>query len=227
MWATAGYVAGLGECRRILIDHRGHGRSDKPRGIEQHRIKRYVADVLSVIDAAGAERVVFVGYSDGSSIGYALAAAHPARVAAVIGLGAVGSEVQSMGERTARATRIRAGGMLGLVEALRDDEGGEIPDWFAEQMLGTDPEMVALELEGWAAWAGPWSIFPGIEATTLIIVGELEESPPGLAAQHAERAAQRISKGRHAVVPGVGHIGVFVRREVTIPEIASVIREVT
>src|SRR5438093_901289 len=75
MWRMAGYTDGLSATRLILMDHRGHGRSDRPAGVEAHRIDRYVGDVVSVLDAAGAERVVFAGYSDGANVGYAFAAA--------------------------------------------------------------------------------------------------------------------------------------------------------
>src|SRR5438093_973290 len=75
MWRMAGYTDGLSATRLILMDHRGHGRSDRPAGVEAHRIDRYVGDVVSVLDAAGAERVVFAWYSYVTIVGYAFAVA--------------------------------------------------------------------------------------------------------------------------------------------------------
>src|SRR5438046_4911378 len=84
MWEQGGYVEGLDGFRCVLIDHRGHGRSDKPQGVENHLMERYVDDVLAVLDALQIERAAFWGYSAGSWVGYALAAAHPERVACLI-----------------------------------------------------------------------------------------------------------------------------------------------
>ena len=92
MWRAAGYPAGLTDRRLILIDHRGHGASGKPHDIEQHRVDRYVDDVLAVADDLDVATFPFFGYSAGATVGYRLAATHPDRVAAVIGLGAVGTE---------------------------------------------------------------------------------------------------------------------------------------
>lgn len=56
MWEEAGYVEGLDGFQRILVDHRGHGRSDRPNGVENHLIDRYVSDVIAVLDMLGIER---------------------------------------------------------------------------------------------------------------------------------------------------------------------------
>lgn len=38
MWELAGYTEALGGCRQLLMDHRGHGRSDQPVGLAAHAI---------------------------------------------------------------------------------------------------------------------------------------------------------------------------------------------
>ena len=212
MWRMAGYTDGLSATRLILMDHRGHGRSDRPAGVEAHRIDRYVGDVVSVLDAAGAERVVFAGYSDGANVGYAFAARHPERLAGVIGIGAVGGGDEPMSQRADDASQVRDGGMGELMQALREQEA-DIPDWFA------------LELEGLSTWGGPWSEFSRIDAPTLIIAGELEEGASGIAARHASEAAALMPNGRSVVLPGLGHVAAFVRSDLVLPHIASFVRE--
>jgi hypothetical protein len=51
MWAQAGYVDGLYGFRWMLIDHRGHGQSDKPGEVENHLMECYVSDVIAVLDS--------------------------------------------------------------------------------------------------------------------------------------------------------------------------------
>ncbi len=227
MWHLAGYVEALADYRLVLMDHRGHGLSDRPREIEEHRIDRYVGDVIAVLDAAHVERTVFVGYSDGAAIGYAVAASNPDRVAGLVGIGAVGDESDSRMGRVEWAAEIRRDGIEALVRALDEEEGegDAIPAWFVEQMRSTDPEMFALELEGCAAWPGPWSVFGHIEAPTMIIVGEHEEGPGGPAAHHAMQAAGRLRNGSYVALPGLGHVGAVLRSDLTVPHIRSFLAE--
>jgi pimeloyl-ACP methyl ester carboxylesterase len=75
LWHELGYVEALADRRLILIDGRGHGRSDKPRQESAYRMDLFVADVLAVLDHLGIERTDFFGYSLGGRLGLALAAA--------------------------------------------------------------------------------------------------------------------------------------------------------
>lgn len=70
-WRQHGYVEALrDEYRLILIDARGHGRSDKPHDAAAYASRRLAGDITSVLDALGIERAVYWGYSMGGRIGY-------------------------------------------------------------------------------------------------------------------------------------------------------------
>jgi len=74
MWRDAGYVDALSSVRRcVLLDHRGHGRSEQPPLAQAHTMERYAADVVDVLDDLAIERTAFWGYSQGGEIGLALA----------------------------------------------------------------------------------------------------------------------------------------------------------
>ena len=221
MWHEAGYVRGLAPRPILLMDHRGHGASDRPSTVAAHSIDRYVDDVVAVLDHTGVARAAFLGYSDGAAIGFALAAAHPDRVASLIGLGALGGEDESWADRRSQADELRATGMQAVVDGLADDEPDAVPTWFADQMRSTDPEMFALELEGWADWAGPWFTLPSIQAPTLIVVGELEDTRPGLAGVRAREMASRLPRGQALELSATGHVGLFTRTDLTIPAIQA------
>ncbi len=225
MWRTAGYTAGLTGRRLILIDHRGHGASGRPTEREQHGIDRYVEDVLAVADAVDAPRLCFFGYSAGAAVGYRLAARHPDRIAGLVGLGAVGPGPSEDEEDLELAARIREEGSDALVTWLREDEP-ELPEWFADQMRSTDPEMFALLLETWASWGGPWEEFEEIEAPTLVVVGQLEEGANDDAAAHARRAAETLPDGRAVVIPELGHVMAFVRADLVLPHVRAFLDDV-
>ena len=61
-------------------DQRGYNLSDKPSGIDAYRISELVADVIGLIDAAGADRVYLVGHDWGAAVAWGVALAHPDRL---------------------------------------------------------------------------------------------------------------------------------------------------
>jgi pimeloyl-ACP methyl ester carboxylesterase len=224
MWRTAGYTADLADRRLILMDHRGRGASDRPRGVEQHRIDSYVDDVLAVAEAAGAGHFSFFGYSGGATIGYRLAARDPDRIDALIGLGTVGPRSADDVDSRSLAAMVRAGGPETLPRLLREDEP-EIPGWFSEQMRRTDPEMFAISLEAWTSWGGPWTEFSRVRAPTLIVVGQLEEDNDD-AERHAAQAATILPNGSAVVLPALGHVMAFVRSDLVLPHVLGFLERV-
>jgi pimeloyl-ACP methyl ester carboxylesterase len=74
-WREYGYAAELKkEHRLVLIDARGHGRSDKPHDPEAAAgLERRPADVVAVLDDLGIDRAHYFGYSLGGWIGFGLA----------------------------------------------------------------------------------------------------------------------------------------------------------
>ena len=203
MWRLAGYLDGLAGFTVILFDHRGHGRSGRPRNVGDHRIDRYVGDVVAVLDDLGLERTAFVGYSDGARLGYALAALHPERVSCLVGIGVVGGWT-----RKEEVEEIRGWDMERIVSEIRDQEPTPAPAWLIDQLLGTDAEMFRLEVEGWSTWEGPWAVVERIRAPTLLLAGELED-PDRL----NQRFAGSLSNGRAVTLPGLGHLGAFLASE--------------
>ena len=181
--------------------------------------------MLRVADVLELERFAFFGYSDGAWVGYRLAWRDPSRITAVIGLGAVGAEHDPQDGRLDLAHRIRANGMAALVDGLREDEP-DIPGWFVDQMGSSDPEMVALELEGWLSWVDPWFDVSQLTVPTLLIVGELEEGRAGVAEEHARRLLPRSSGSRVVVLPRLGHAMAFVRSELVAAAVVDFLDDV-
>ena len=72
--ATAGY-------RVWAPDQRGYNRSDKSPRIRDYRIELLAADVLGLLDEAGAPQATIIGHDWGAAVTWWLAAHHPDRVA--------------------------------------------------------------------------------------------------------------------------------------------------
>ena len=216
MWQTAGYLDALPGRRYLLFDHRGHGLSDKPQDLDSHHMDDYIADVIVVLDSAGVERAAMVGYSDGARLIYALAARHPERVAAIVGIGGVGHPDDTSDWRRELATEVRQTGFREWLEQGSAGESEPAPAWFMEKLASTPAEMFLLELEGWADAPRDCDDFPRIEAPTLIVCGE-DENTDGA----AELAVDALAIGEAFVMPGFGHLQAFWRSDVTAPIISE------
>ena len=59
----------------ILLDLRGHGRSDKPR--ERYSIAGFSADLMALLEHLNTGPVHFVGLSMGGMVGFQFAVDHP------------------------------------------------------------------------------------------------------------------------------------------------------
>ena len=74
----------------IRYDERGFGMSDG--SVDDFSIEARLADLESVVDAAGLDRFALLGMSGGSAVAMAYAAAHPERVSRLILYGTVCGE---------------------------------------------------------------------------------------------------------------------------------------
>ncbi len=84
-WRESGYVDALrDDYQLILIDSRGHGKSDKVDGSEAYSRRRQAPDVIAVLDDLGIEQAHFWSYSFGTFIGYQAGATYPGRFRSLI-----------------------------------------------------------------------------------------------------------------------------------------------
>jgi pimeloyl-ACP methyl ester carboxylesterase len=221
MWPLAGYTAAFPETEQLLMDHRGHGRSSRPRGLEAHRIEEYVADVVAVLDAARVERAALVGYSAGANVVLRVAAEHPERCTAVVAIGGPPHPVEASEGNRLLAAHLREVGMRALMQQFSAGEPEPAPQWLIENLAGTETEMFALQLEAWADAPGLWGVLPKVTAPTLLVVGELEQGEPGA----VQAAAAQLADGRAFVSPGCAHLQNFWHTEVTGPVIRGFFQE--
>lgn len=90
IWREVGYVERLVAFGRqlILIDGRGHGRSDKPHVPDWYDLGRCATDVAAVLDDIGAVDADICGHSLGGTIALAFAAHYRNRVRSLVVNGA-------------------------------------------------------------------------------------------------------------------------------------------
>lgn len=111
------WLDALGERHTVVrYDERGCGLSDGEAG--ELSVATWAADLESVVDAAGLERFVLLGISQGAAVAVDYAAAHPERVSALVLYGGYARGRKHRGQRRAEEA---------VVAAIRAGWDGEDP----------------------------------------------------------------------------------------------------
>ena len=220
LWRAAGYLEPLAKRYRcILFDHRGHGLSDRPRGVQANHIDRYVADVVALLDHLGLEKAAFWGYSAAISVGLKLAEQHPTRIWALVGSGGLGRATpEQIGEIVARRVpEFREDGWEKLIARFDQQEPEPVPEWMKQRIRATDVQQFIdwfLAISDWN-W-DEWEALPLISAPTLFLTGELEDPD-----DETGTAASSMPDGTRFRIPGQGHINAFLASKLVLPQVAA------
>lgn len=190
--------------RLIYADHRGQGRSDKPRDVASYALTTRVADAVGILDALGIDRAHYIGFSWGARLGFAIGEHAPNRVRSLVLCGnqpyewPVGGPMLAAAVRAVEAGRTR--GMVAFVETWEAALGEKFPEPGRALMLENDPLALDAEfrsafLEGsisedLTSWNIPCLIYAGAE-------DEMHEN--------AARAAAEIPGAQFLSLPGHTH----------------------
>jgi pimeloyl-ACP methyl ester carboxylesterase len=197
----------------VLIDARGHGRSDKPHDREAYVLDRLVGDVLAVLDAAGIERTHYWGYSFGGWIGLGLLVKAPQRFRKAV-LGGVhpyerkATPYQSDGSNPEEFMR-ELSKRFGL-------EFDSLPAEFRKKLLQFDCRaLVAVQQDR----ASHEALLSGIRTPCLMYAGDKD----GLYEQ-ARKGAAAIPDCAFVTVPGT-HSWAFQNSAAILPHVAKFLAE--
>lgn len=75
--------------RIISWNHRGTGGSDRPKDRRRVDLDAFVEDALAIMDDAGVDRCIVMGWSAGVTVAFELAGRHPDRVAGIFAVNGV------------------------------------------------------------------------------------------------------------------------------------------
>ncbi len=185
--------------RLVLIDLRGHGKSDKPHDAAAYLISEQIADVVAVLDQLGIASAHVCGFSQGALVAVRLGAEHPARVRSLltIGLPPWNLGLDDVPRRPAEvgwAEDLEEHGMAGMIESATAE--GRM-GWVA-MFRDCDPlAMAALFREDDLAPAISGFRIRDLTLPMTCIWGE----------QDADPMAPLSSQARVIIVPGADHVG--------------------
>jgi pimeloyl-ACP methyl ester carboxylesterase len=214
--------------RLILADHRGQGRSDKPRTAESYALPTRVADAVAVLDALSIDRAHFLGSSWGARLGFAVGEHAPERLMSLVLCGNQ-PYAWDLGSPTAQAvaTAIAAsgrGGMTGFVETFESALDFRFPEPDRTWMLDTnDPDALAA---AWRSVADEGPVSQDLSrwrVPCLICAGEADEMH-----DDAARAAREIPGATFVSLAGHSHISAFYEADgVLLPHILELLQSAT
>lgn len=208
--------------RLILIDARGHGRSDKPHESDAYRLRNFVNDIVAVLDEIGVERSHFLGYSMGGSIGLGIGIYSPDRFRSLI-IGGMGMEETDSKEEINRRRAfidVFREGMKATVAWFERIYGALSPE-LREDVMGNDPEALI------ACWSvrehvGFEDRLPLVDLPCLLYAGDQD-----YLYQRAKRTAEIIPNARFVSLPGLDHFGGLGHSEVVLPNVLNFLASIS
>ena len=212
-----------GEWRVIAIDLRGRGQSDYARDPASYMPMQYVADVATLLDQAGLERVVAIGTSLGGVVTMLLALTAPERIAGAV-LNDIGPEVEAAGLARIRDYVGQGRSFPTWIHAargLREQGGVAYPDFAVADWLRLAKRLMVVGPGGRTAFdydmkiaepfnrptdSAPFDMWPAFRALdgrpVLAVRGALSDI---LSAATLERMRSEMKGLRTVTVPRVGH----------------------
>ncbi len=217
-WADAGYVEPLSQLRPlILVDFRGHGRSDKPHSAGDYRMEVLVKDLTLVLDELEAPVVDFMGYSFGAWVGFGMAKFAPDRLRSLV-LGGMHPYVRDPGPLQRRIDRFSS-----TRDALA--AGGHhaelIPDQVKAQFAENDIEALIALTTAIRDSEGFEDALDTLAVPGLVYAGEEDPAYP-----LAQKCVEGHGNMEFLSLPGLGHMEAWHSREQVMPSVARFLEEV-
>lgn len=212
--------------RVVLFDKRGTGLSDRT-GVAAPQAR--AADLDAVLDAAGSERAVLLGVSEGGPLAIAHAVGHPSRVAALVLVGSFArlprGPDHAHGWPRSELARLRAyirhdwGRGLTLA-ALASRPDSELAAWAARAEASGASPGAALALLEMNVELDVRSLLPALRVPTLVLHA-LED--PVIPVDNGRELGAHIPGARYVELPGRDHACLFDHRERLVAELRSLL----
>ncbi len=214
MWHDYGYVDALkGKHQLIIIDARGHGRSDKPHDPSAYDLPLRVGDVTAVLDHCGIRDADYFGYSMGGRIGFGLAKCAPSRLRSLI-VGAAHAFFANM-----QPWRDRMPGEQAVFRATVEKAFGQHMTRGLQAALATsDLKALIASMQDYTSVA---DVLPTISAPCLLFVGEAD---PCLA--EMRECLPDLANTTFFTMPGCDHIATMARSDLVLPHVQAFLAKV-
>lgn len=210
-WYESGYVDALkSDYQLILVDARGHGRSDKPHDPEAYDSPYFVADIVAMLDALSLPKVHYFGYSMGAGIGFGIATYGADRIHSFI-LG--GSHPYQPPPASADP----------WIPMLQEGPNAVPSIWemdapislaLRDRLLSNDVEALVAYRQKRGELPGDETVLPTMTMPCLLFAGEADSRYA-----RVKECITHMPNVTFVSVPDLGHIDTFFRSDLVLPDI--------
>jgi pimeloyl-ACP methyl ester carboxylesterase len=226
-WRENGYPADLSkENRLILVDARGHGKSDKPHDPELYRPADFAGDIIAILDNIGINKAGYWGYSMGGAIGFqGIAKYFLSRFDFLIigGMSPYYTEIEQREYQSVIARNELAveKGMAAVIALMEKNAGLTYTPAGRAHMLANDPLALMAAAQSLASWSEDAISLSRITVPCFLYAGEADGFCSG-----ALRAAAKLPDARFVSFPGLNHSQVSRDSGLVLPHIRKFLAEV-
>ncbi|UCC17789.1 MAG: alpha/beta fold hydrolase [Dehalococcoidales bacterium] len=216
-WREFGYTDSLkSEYQLIMLDARGHGKSDKPHDPRAYSIENRVKDVIAVLDDVKADTAHFFGYSYGGRLAFELALYTPKRMESFIvsGIGARGQNPDFLQNRIKNLEN----GPEGLLKTF--EQFGELSHQMHDRLLQNDCEALIAILQ--TPWPYRGDALQYMKEPFLLLGGEFD---PGFTT--IEDASERLPDSTFIPLSGLNHMQTAIQIDKVLPHIKNFLARVS
>lgn len=225
-WYERGYVQELAkDYRLILVDARGHGRSDKPHESAAWRPDIVARDYVAILDDLGVQKAGYFGYSMGGRIGFQAIAKYalPRFSSLIIGgatpYGFMEVEKSALQERIAALELSVKSGINAYITFLEKIYGTLSPEMKASE-LANDPQALLTMFKSTVAWPSVENILPAITTPCLVFAGDADPRYAG-----ARECSLHMPKATFISFPHLNHLQCLDRSDLVLPHVKKFLAE--
>lgn len=218
-WYEAGYVEALADnFRLILVDARGHGRSDHPLEPAAYRLEHFADDVIAIMEELSIRNLHFLGYSLGALVGMELLLRHPQRVRITMMAGESPFVLEEMrAEWRELADRIGLEGFGPALEGMHRERRLPTPLTHPEAEGEKQAALALLEALQSLENRQPEDRLT-VDSPVALFIGAEDR-----AAGRVQEARKHIHRARFVSLPGLDHVGLFEQREALLAEVLRLV----
>ena len=219
-WYAYGFVEELKKnYRLILVDARGHGKSDKPHDPSLYDLKLRVGDIIAVMDALGVDKAHYMGYSMGGRIGFGLIMYELDRFNSLI-IGGMSADTPNTDIPPEERIKTLKLGMESYVADAEEKEG-PIETLRRERLLDNDAEALIAATIAPRGTDGVEQLLHDVDIPCLLYCGDQDGY-----FEAAQKSAGLIPTAIFVDIPGLNHGQVARAGEEVLPHVTRFLENV-
>ena len=222
-WEKLGYPDTLAaKYNVIIVDARGHGKSDKPYDPIAYLDKTIATDVIAVLDDMKIDKSHYFGFSMGGRVGFELAAYHPDRfLSFILGAQTPGSRNEHGNESDRKRIALFEKGPEALKRVMARSK--KEYESYLEPTLNGDLRAYTAKTRANAMREDISGQLVGLTVPCLGYAGESDS----LAHESAKEHASKMPTARFVSLPGLNHMESIARTDMVLPMVTSFLQEVS